>query len=430
MTPTTPRAPEGFAPAALTARRYVELDGLRALSVLAVFLFHMIPAAPALFGQTLFGLDPDSSIGVFGFTVRPPIIAIEYAVHLNVGVQIFFVLSGFLITSMFVRPLLASPSGDPLAVPALARYAVRRAARIFPAYWCVLFIAGVTWFGVHELEFPLPYGVWKHASLTYLYFREWSPPGFPVGYGGLSVAWSLVAEVTFYAFVPAWAWLVTRSARDTRRAAMVGAIACIPVGVACVFVFGYANAWSEHTILGGVITVFGAGLISLGIGMVLAVVVALARGDGARTSTLERVGARAARWWIAAAAVYLVLVWPEFPYLQASGGQQVRQRLVQPVIAGLLVAPMVLAPGAASRVHRVLRTKLLTWIGTVSYGIYLWHTLVVDRVLEWHGLLEERNAWIAMRSVALAWVITLGVAAASWYALERPILSVTSRMRR
>ena len=407
--------------------RYRELDGLRALSVAAVFVFHVVPATPSLFGR---GWNPTWQVG--GLEIDPPLQVYEYVFHLNVGVQVFFVLSGFLITSMFVRPWLA----DGLT-PELANYTLRRTARIFPAYWVVLFVGSVTWFGLGEIDFPQPFGAWKHATLTYYFFRERYSPDFGgIDYGGLSVSWSLVAEITFYAFVPLWFAVVRRRGGDDRaRVATRAAAGCIPVGVVCVLVFAYRTPWQVRTIFGGLVTVFGAGLVSLGIGMVFAVLVA----DPNRRDRLRSVGEPAARWWGAAGLTFVVLAWPEFPYLQASSGQQVWQRLVQPVIAALLVAPMVFAPGAASRVHRTLRSRPLIWIGTISYGIYLWHTLIINRALErWPmvtrgddgAIVDVRGAASALAVVAVAAAATLIVAAASWYLIERPILQCAGRLGR
>jgi peptidoglycan/LPS O-acetylase OafA/YrhL len=407
--------------------RYRELDGLRALSVAAVFAFHVVPAAPSLFGR---GWNPSWQVG--GLTIDPPLRVYEYVFHLNVGVQVFFVLSGFLITSMFVRPWLADA-----ATPDLANYALRRTARIFPAYWIVLFVGSVTWFGLGEIDFPQPFGAWKHATLTYYFFRERYSPSFGgIDYGGLSVSWSLVAEITFYAFVPTWFAVVRRRAgTDRARVATWAAAGCIPVGALCVLVFAYRTPWQVRTIFGGVITVFGAGLVSLGIGMVLAVLVA----DPSRRERLRSIGEPVVRWWCAAGFTYFVLAWPEFPYLQASSGQQVWQRLVQPVIAALLVAPMVFAPGAPTRLHRVLRSKPLVWIGTISYGIYLWHTLIINRVLErWPmvirsddgAIVDVRAAVPALVVVGVAALVTLAAAAASWYLIERPILQCVGRLGR
>ncbi len=410
--------------------RYRELDGLRALSVAAVFAFHVVPAAPSIFGR---GWNPQWHIA--GMSIEPPLQVYKYVFHLNVGVQVFFVLSGFLITSMFVRPWFEGRNG-----PALPSYSTRRLARIFPAYWVVLFVGSVTWFGLGEIDFPQPFGAWKHATLTYYFFRERYAPDFGgIDYGGLSVSWSLVAEITFYAFVPLWFAVVRRSAGEShmkrRRVALFASAACIPIGAMCVLVFAYRTPWQARTILGGLVTVFGAGLVSLGIGMVLAVLVA----DRSCRERLRPLGEHVGRWWCGAAAVFVVLAWPEFPYLQASSGQQVWQRLVQPVIAALIVAPLVFAPGAATRTHRFLRSTVLVWIGAISYGVYLWHTLIINRVLErWPmatlasdgSVTAVRGSLSALAVMSVAAALTIGVAAASWYGIERPILQCAGRLGR
>ncbi len=415
MTPTPAATP-----------RYTELDGLRALSVIAVFLFHSVPLATALFSR---GWDPH--LDVAGVTLSPPATVAELVFHLNLGVQVFFVLSGFLITRVFVAPYLAGEGG-----PALATYGLRRAARIFPAYWLLLVVASATWFGIETLDFPTSFGAWKHASLTYLYFRE---PGIVPNYGGLAVSWSLVAELTFYVFVPLWFVALTtlraspglhpQGAVERFQSALLAAALCVPVGVASVLVFAYGGRWAARTPLSGLVTVFGAGLCSLGLGMVLAVVVAGRTVRPRLDARLGALGTHPGRWWALAALVYVMLAWPRFLYLGATEGQQVWQRLVQPVIALLLVAPMVLAPGASTRLHGFLRSRPLVFVGTVSYGIYLWHTVVIARLNE-RWPLDERGAWAALAVVATMFVATLLAATASWFAVERPLLALAHRVGR
>ncbi len=407
--------------------RYVELDGMRALSVLAVFLFHITPAMTAI---SRIGWDPHVAIG--RYTIRPPMTVAEYIVHLNVGVQIFFVLSGFLITSMFVRPHL-----EGRALPSGIGYAIRRATRVFPAYWLVLFVAGVTWFGLVEsvdgttvpmLRFPLPFGLWKHLTLTYMYFREQLIPGYGVNYGGLPVAWSLVVEITFYGFVPCWLLLckAARAASSSRRL-LIGALSCIPVGIVCGVVSAYGGEWAMRTPLGGVVSVFGNALISLGIGMALAVVAAAAHNDPDLSTKLRRLGERAGIWWAGAAMVYLVLAWPDSNYIDATSGELLWRQLVQPVVAGVLIAPFVLAPGAKSAIHRALRVRVLIWVGTISYGVYLWHILAINKMVVGRSL-TEYNVLEASLLVTAMWLVTISLAAASWYFVERPLLNLAGRL--
>ena len=99
-----------------TDRRLASLDGLRGLAALAIFIFHgwlyTMPAPDAL---------ARSAVG-------------DYVAHeLRLGVVLFFVLSGFLLS----RPWFAAALGE-RRLPALGRYVRARAARILPAYYAAL----------------------------------------------------------------------------------------------------------------------------------------------------------------------------------------------------------------------------------------------------------------------------------------------------
>jgi peptidoglycan/LPS O-acetylase OafA/YrhL len=95
--------------------------------------------------------------------------------------------------------------------------------------------------------------------------------------------------------------------------------------------------------------------------------------------------------------------------------------------SGLLVLP-VIVPGRADRrgwVLRLLRHRRVVWIGTISYGIYLWHGPVLDLV--GRGLSSNPGA-APLGTVVLTWAtVTVGaviMGAASWYLVERPFQRV------
>ena len=103
--------------------RFPGLDGLRALAMLSVFLFHAWLPVPRMIFTTWHPLP--------GVTWRGN----SLVANLNTGVAIFFALSGFLI----YRPFAAAHIEDRCR-PDVVRYARRRALRIYPAYWLAFFV--------------------------------------------------------------------------------------------------------------------------------------------------------------------------------------------------------------------------------------------------------------------------------------------------
>ncbi|MEQ1788022.1 MAG: acyltransferase, partial [Acidimicrobiales bacterium] len=135
------------------------LDGARAVATLCVFFFHALWRTPAL--------DP----------LRPVL------GHADIGVEVFFILSGFLV----VRPLVAHAviGGRPVGFVDFWR---RRFARIWPAYLVALVTAVAL--GIGTIDGPS--GWVKHVLLI----DSWFVDG---GGTGLRVSWTLVVEVAFYA---------------------------------------------------------------------------------------------------------------------------------------------------------------------------------------------------------------------------------------
>ncbi|MCW2994744.1 MAG: acyltransferase [Conexibacter sp.] len=165
-------APQALAPPPGNPR-FPQLDGLRAIAALAVFLYHVNRVAPFP--------------GFLG----------KLAGHGNFGVVLFFLLSGFLL----YRPSVSARAGRSRAVPARTFYA-RRALRIVPAY-VVALAALAIWPGLDGFgEFW-----WRHFTFTQIY---WNASVFT----GIHVAWSLCVEVSFYALLPLYV-LATRRWRPT-----------------------------------------------------------------------------------------------------------------------------------------------------------------------------------------------------------------------
>lgn len=169
------------------------LDTLRALAVLVVVFYHL----------TIFG--------------ELPIHLLPVTYHGWMGVDLFFVLSGFLIGRQVLKPL---PRGQRFSVADFYR---RRAYRILPAYLTVLalYIFVPAW-----RDFPRIMPVWQFLTFTMNF-------GFTFDRRGFSHAWSLCVEEHFYLLLPLLViWLMRRpSARKTAAT------------IAGVFLFGIALRW-------------------------------------------------------------------------------------------------------------------------------------------------------------------------------------------
>jgi peptidoglycan/LPS O-acetylase OafA/YrhL len=80
------------------------------------------------------------------------------------------------------------------------------------------------------------------------------------------------------------------------------------------------------------------------------------------------------------------------------------------------VAPFAFAEQPSGAVARLVSSRVMSWIGLVSYGVFLWHVAAAEAVRQW----SPQVSFLPLLVATLA--ITIPVAAASYYLLERPLL--------
>jgi peptidoglycan/LPS O-acetylase OafA/YrhL len=168
-----------------------QLDGLRAIAVIAVLLHHFIDTEylPLFLSQIPFGY---------------------------LGVRLFFVLSGFLITGILLRERLAIESGHVTISIAFRQFYIRRFLRIFPLYYLVIAITLA--FGLEEAT-----EYWLSLS-TYTFNIEISLQGWYPSY--FAHFWSLSVEEQYYVF---WPWLILVVRRKFLVPATVLLVAFAPI---------------------------------------------------------------------------------------------------------------------------------------------------------------------------------------------------------
>lgn len=371
---TTPRK-TGITPG---TGRYPELTSLRAIAAIAVVATHSAFWTGHYRGDW----------------------ALAWA-RLDFGVALFFTLSGFLLFRPWVSA--AFRGDDP---PSAKAYARKRAVRILPGYWLVVIAAfalvpspnGHTWAGwLRSMTFTQVYGgAYQHRGLTQM--------------------WSLCVEVAFYIALPLLGWLACRVVsrggwRPVRLALLTlgfGLVAPLWYVVTREFVtfdissifwpFGYAD-W------------FAAG-------MALAIAAVAAEGGDARIASVAR-GVAAAPYacWTFALALLVIAATPaagEATLVPIPLFDALAKNLLYAAAAGLVLAPLVLG-GSGTTATAWLRWRPLTWLGEISYELFLVHLIVIEGALNVMGYQTFTGSMgyvfvlTTAASIPLAWLLKLAV---------------------
>ena len=344
----------------------------------------------------------------------------EVWARLDVGVTIFFVISGFLLWRPFAAALLTEGPK-----PKLRRYFRHRFLRIFPAYWAVLIIS-YFWF---QPDGTIRLGdVIRHATLTQIYTSG------PLVRSPIPQAWSLATELSFYLFLPVFAWLVSRvpaASEQQRRRRMWGSLGALFV-VAQLFRLGIVvgDFSLVHTV--ALKAWLPNHLDTFAIGMAMASISVLHRSpqpadgtDGEQAGLLRRLPG-----WVPAAvgvALFVGITQLDLPKtkLVFTGPQEFLLHLGYAAVASGLVASMIPELTRPSAIRTGLGSSPGRFLGRISYGIYLWQILVIGRYLDRHG--NQQFLQSLPRLLAFVVPITLLLATITWFGVERPALQFKDR---
>ncbi|MBV8881681.1 MAG: acyltransferase [Planctomycetaceae bacterium] len=342
------------------------LDGLRGIAVVLVVLSH-IPSLP--FGGGFFGVD------------------------------LFFVLSGFLITSLLFEEWRAN--GD----ISLKAFYARRALRLLPALVEVLGVAAIVSGRWESAEAAAR--MRESALMTLCYCANWFVAYRSYPRGELSHTWSLSVEEQFYVVWPLLLLVLLRSGWSRRRMAAVLVAGMLGSALLRAVLWLTTKSWER--------VYFGSDTHADG--LFAGALVALLVHAGAQPSTeaWRRILNWVAHLMMGYLGFFFVSGWAADPYLMLGG------YLGLNLGAAAVVLCLVTSPWAPLRL--LCEAPPLVWLGKISYGVYLWHS-VVFWTLGVTGLRIGGPAW------ALPLGALLAVSAASYYGFERPLLKLKQRFER
>lgn len=379
-------APAGARESAATAQKRIPaLDGVRALASLMVVAYH--------FGPHIIR-TADSH---FAFLLSFPRHGVE-------GVDLFFVLSGFLISGILIKERNS---------PRYYRtFYLRRVFRILPLYCVVLagYTVAVLWLGTGATRYgrlfenPLP--LWTY----WLYLQNFAM-AFAGTYGAIWMAgsWSLAIEDQFYLTLP----VIVRRVSDDLLMRIAGAGMIVPIVLRALeqrtrLLPGMANA-----------VLLPMRVDSLSAGIIVMLLLRNYRDAVQNRVTLFRLS-----------GVLIGFVWFIFPKLPPAISVRMGflNDTLSAVFFGLLILNIQLAP--QSLIARTLSKKTIGLLGNMAYSTYLFHPILLCVVFRmFRGVDPQLNTAGDLPSLALALGLTLVLSWLCWTRFEEPILASARRFK-
>lgn len=381
-------------------------DGLRAIACLLVVWHH-----------TAQKLNPEG--------LSPLVGAVHFlGMRGEVGVSLFFVLSGCLLSAPFWTSFVESKP-----FPSMKRYALNRAARIAPAYWLNLIICNILAVVLFNLEFN-----WQKLASAFLFINSYHfSTFFPSEING--PLWSIGLEVSCYLLLPIVLYAIFNTAKSTSRAfvGLITAILVLQVLNPLIIQFfmtdnnqkgwqfgidGGAKQWLPYWNISTFFTQFL-------IGSLAALVIAHLRSKQTKPNRLFDLA------FITAAAAAIILIVARLT--PGSPDSFTQQPYVSPFFA-IFTAGLLVFGSHSKFVARVLDNPLFSWLAKLSFGIYLWHVVVIEIIARkfiedyvYFGLTDVWQ-WVLISAMVLG--ISIAIAVASWRLLESPILQTVRRAKR
>jgi peptidoglycan/LPS O-acetylase OafA/YrhL len=366
-----------------SSKRIFGLDIMRALAVFLVVFGHMLQHA-----------KPPDWLGHFG---RLGIL----------GVEIFFVLSGFLIGGIIVDLINKGKFAQPAD---LLAFWTRRWLRTLPLYYLFLFIyLKFDWNGATRLVDHLEF-------LVFLQNFAWRPPDF------FLLSWSLTIEEYFYFLFPILFYLLLRICRDPVKSLKIAVVVFMLVPLLLKAGRTPYPGWDEFNFNLRMVCMVRLDSLMYGVAAVL-----VKQYYPRLWSSIKRL----TPLWIVLLLAISAYIYINLPGLCDSSAARIIQSLLFPAISLSVALLLPLFDGVRDSKNLYLK-DLITYISTISYSMYLSHILVITEINQALSSLPHGMETIEPFPQCLYLLYTVFILAAApvtYYLWERPFMRLRDRRR-
>lgn len=346
--------------------KYPSLNGLRAISILLVIMHHL--------GEQYNFLNDIPNI----HWLNPVLFTIQDG---HLGVNVFFVISGFLITSIMLQ------EEEQTKTISLKNFYIRRTLRIFPAYYFMLLI----YFFLNHFDYIYISNASWLTALTYTKYFNWTLDWYTAH------AWSLSVEEHFYLFWP----LLFLTGKKFRKNAAISLILIVPV-IRTALHF-YPIPWMDNGL-----TIFTR-IDSIATGCFVALY---------KDEILQRIKPHIFILFIVS---FISIFFLRDFYVQSKKIHLdfifVVLGLNDGTIANTFIAIIMIYSifGPEGMWFKFLNLRIMNFIGLLSYSIYLWQQILLHKSPYWVNRMPQNIVFVLLMALF------------SYYVIEKPFLKLKSR---
>jgi peptidoglycan/LPS O-acetylase OafA/YrhL len=349
-------------------------------------------------------LDALRAFAVFGVLYHhwvhnntKPLFFFKYAINWgSMGVDLFYVLSGFLITGILLKNKIEIDNGNETILSSIKTFFFRRALRIIPIYYLTLVVTFV--FAIT----PVRETIWWHICyVSNFYFAQrgsW--------HGYVSHLWSLSVEEQFYLI---WPWLIFLVPRRRLFGILIFVIALAPLFRQVCSMMN-ANSMFAHVVTLGNMDLFGIGALL------------------SYLKTFDQINTEKAKIYLKLCLTLGGFMFCASLLLKSLGIGNSLGIFYRTFEAFFFCAIINKASnGFEGITGAVLEFKPFLYLGKISYGIYLYHMFVPSFIWKILNALQVSGPKSTSSSFLVYTSATIIIASISWYTIEKPITVIKNK---